>query len=149
MSYKGFFKPKNPQKYRGNPTNIIYRSLWELKYMRHLDSDPNIIEWGSEEVVINYKSPIDNAWHRYFPDFYVKKKTKNGHVVAIIEIKPKAQTIEPKAATKKPSKKYIREVMTYVVNEAKWTAAKKFCEERDWAFGVLTEYDIGIKNAKN
>jgi hypothetical protein len=76
--YKGFFKPKNPDKYMGNPTNIIYRSSWELKLMIRLDEDPSIISWGSEEVVIPYRSPIDNRIHRYFVDFIVNKINRNG-----------------------------------------------------------------------
>lgn len=149
MSYKGYFKPKNPKKYLGNPSMIIYRSLWELKYMSHLDTDFNVLQWGSEEVAIPYKSPVDNSWHRYYPDFLVIKNTKNGLVTAILEIKPKSQTIEPKMKTKKPTKSFINEVFTYGINEAKWKAAEIFCKERNWVFGVLTEYDIGIKNDKN
>ena len=65
---KGMFKPKNPQKYRGDPTNIIYRSSFELKLMVYLDQHPEVISWGSEEIIIPYKSPIDNRYHRYFVD---------------------------------------------------------------------------------
>ena len=78
MSYKGKFRPSNPNKYKGDPTKVIYRSLWELKFMRWCDGNVNILKWSSEEVVIPYKSPIDNRYHRYFPDFYVKMKS--GHV---------------------------------------------------------------------
>ena len=71
MSYKGKYKVKNPEKYKGDPTNIIWRSLWERKYMKYLDGNPNILEWSSEEFFIWYKSPIDNRQHRYFPDFFL------------------------------------------------------------------------------
>jgi len=76
MLHQGYFKPKNPQKYKGDPTNIIYRSGWELKFMLYVDSHPEILEWGSEEFSIPYRSPIDGRIHRYFPDFYIKKKLK-------------------------------------------------------------------------
>ena len=69
MAYKGKYRPTHPSKYRGKPTNIIYRSLWELKFMKYCDSNKNILEWGSEEVIVPYRSPIDNRYHRYFPDF--------------------------------------------------------------------------------
>jgi hypothetical protein len=72
-SYQGYFKPKNPQKYKGDPTNIVYRSSWELKLMTYLDLHKDIVTWGSEELIIPYRSPIDNKIHRYFPDFIVTK----------------------------------------------------------------------------
>ncbi len=90
MSYKGKYRPSNPEKYRGDYTNIVYRSLWELKFMKYCDSNENILEWGSEEIVLPYVSPIDNRYHRYFPDFYIKVKERGGKIKKyVIEIKPK------------------------------------------------------------
>ena len=80
MSYKGKLRPINYRKYRGDPTNIIYRSRWELKFMQWCDKNNNILEWGSEEFWIPYVSPVDNRTHRYFPDFHMKIKEKNGKV---------------------------------------------------------------------
>ena len=92
MSYKGRYSPSYPQKYKGNPSNIIYRSLWERKFMVFCDLSENIVEWGSEEIVIPYRSPIDNRVHRYFPDFYVKLRETTGKIKKyIIEVKPKKQ----------------------------------------------------------
>lgn len=144
MSYKGRFSPKNPKKYKGNPSNIIYRSLWELKLMRYLDDHPDVLAWGSEEIVIPYRSPIDGKLHRYFPDFIVKKKNKDGSTSTIlIEVKPRAQTIEPKVQ-KKASKRYVNEVVTWGVNQAKWKAAESFCKDRNWRFQLMTEKELGI-----
>jgi len=144
MAYKGYFRPKNPQKYRGNPSNIIYRSRWELKLMMHLDEHQDVVEWSSEEFFIPYRSPVDGKIHRYFPDFYVKKINKEGLIeTAIIEVKPLAQTMEPKKQPK-PSRKYITEVMTYGVNQAKWKAAREFCADRKWSFHIFTEKELGI-----
>jgi hypothetical protein len=144
MSYKGLFRPKNPGKYQGNPSNIVYRSLWELKLMRYLDDHPEVISWGSEELVIPYRSPIDGKIHRYFPDFTVKKKNRDGTTMTlVIEVKPKAQTIEPKVQ-KKATKKYINEVMTWGVNQAKWKAAESYCTDRKWKFQLMTEKELGI-----
>jgi len=59
MSYSGKYKPKNYKKYRGDPTKIYYRSLWERRFMDYCDRNSKIIEWGSEEIVIPYISPVD------------------------------------------------------------------------------------------
>lgn len=142
MSYKGKFRPSNPKKYRGDTTNIIYRSLWERKFMVYCDSNENILEWGSEEFWIPYRSPLDDRVHRYFPDFYIKVREKSGEIKKyVIEIKPKRQCVEPKVQTKK-TKKYIYEVTEYAKNQAKWKAAKEFCDDRQWEFKVLTEDEL-------
>ena len=142
---KGKFKPKNPKKYRGNCTEIYYRSGWELKYMMVLDHDPDVISWSSEEVVIPYISPLDGLIHRYFPDFFVEKKNSKGKIEKfIIEIKPHYQTVAPKNTERKTKRKYIKEVMTYGINTAKWEAAQNFCESRGWKFVKLTEKELGI-----
>jgi hypothetical protein len=145
MSYQGKFRPSNTTKYRGNPTNIIYRSLWERKFMVYCDRNENILEWGSEEIAIPYKSPIDNKWHRYFPDFYIKYRDSKGKIKrSIIEIKPFKQTQQPPLQEKK-TKSYVYEVTQYVTNQAKWAAADEFCKDRLWEFKVFTEKELGIK----
>ena len=144
MSYKGRYQPKNPLKYKGNYRNIIYRSLWELKFMKYCDSNQNILEWGSEEFWLPYRSPIDNRIHRYFPDFYIKVRENNGMVKKyVIEIKPKKQCIEPKPQKKK-TRTYIYEVREYAKNQAKWKAAEEYCIDRGLQFKVLTENELGI-----
>jgi hypothetical protein len=143
--YTGRFKPKNPTKYRGDPTNIVYRSRWELVVMQKFDDHPDIIEWSSEELVIPYISPVDNKRHRYFPDFFIKRRDKYGVIESIlIEVKPLAQTKPPKVLAK-PTRRYINEVYTYGVNQSKWAAAEAVCKDRGWKFMVMTEADIGIK----
>jgi hypothetical protein len=145
MAYSGRFTPKNPQKYRGDFRNIIYRSSWECRVMNWLDSNENILEWGSEELVIPYKSPVDGKVHRYFPDFHVKVKQKDDTIrMMVLEVKPHKQTVEPVKKTR-VTKQYITEVVTYGINQAKWKAAEEYCADRGWTFKVLTEYDLGIK----
>jgi len=145
MSYKGYFKPKNSNKYLGDPSNIIYRSLWELKFMRYLDEHKNVLQWASEEFSIPYRSPIDGKIHKYYPDFLVKQLNKQGVTeTVVVEIKPKKQSIEPKVQAK-PTRRYVREVVTYGINSAKWKAAMEYCEDRKWQFKVLTEDELGIK----
>ena len=144
MAYKGKFRPSVPKKYKGDYTNIIYRSLWELKFMKYCDSNKNILEWGSEEVFLPYRSPLDNKIHRYFPDFYIKVKENTGKIKKyIIEVKPKKQCIEPKPQKKK-TKGYIYEVREYEKNQAKWKAAKNYCLDRGLEFKILTEDELGI-----
>lgn len=112
--------------------------------MMYLDEHADVIEWSSEEFVIRYRSPVDGKIHRYFPDFYVKKINKIGKTeISIIEVKPLAQTMEPKKQPK-PSRRYITEVMTYGVNQAKWQAAREYCADRNWSFLIFTEKELGI-----
>lgn len=151
-TYKGRFKPKNPSKYRGDVTKIQYRSSWELRFFSYVDKHPDIVWWASEEIAIPYMSPIDNRVHRYFPDVVIRKKTPDGKLETImIEIKPKSQTMPPhpskKNATKsgRVSRRYINEVKTYGVNEAKWKAAERYCTERGWRFQIMTEDHLGVK----
>lgn len=139
---KGYFKPKNPRKYEGNPTNIIYRSSWEFRVMTYLDSNPNVISWSSEEFCIPYTDPTSGRFRRYFPDFKVKKKDANGNVrTLVVEVKPLYQTKPPTVQTKK-TQRYINEVKTWAINQSKWESAKDFCDKRDWDFVVLTEREI-------
>jgi len=139
MSYSGKFKPKNYKKYKGDPTKIFYRSLWERRFMVYCDNNSKIIEWGSEEIIIPYKSPLDQKTHRYFPDFYVKYINKDKQIVReVIEVKPKKQLSPPKEPKRK-TKRYINEVATFIKNQAKFKAAEEYCKDRRYGFRILTE----------
>ena len=145
MSYKGKYKPSYPEKYKGDPTNIIYRSLWERKFCVYCDLNENIIEWQSEEKCIPYRSPIDNRIHRYFPDFLIKVRESNGTIKKyMIEIKPLRQTVPP-TKPQRQTKKYISEVYEYAKNQSKWEAAKEWCADRGYEFKVITEKELNIK----
>ena len=144
MAYSGLFRPKNPQKYSGDPSNIIYRSSWECRVMDWLDRNPNVINWASEELVIPYVSPVDNKWHRYFPDFLVKVKSQDGKTkILMLEVKPKKQTQAP-TPQKRTTKRYITEVTTWGVNQAKWKYAEEYCKDRGWEFRLITEDHLGL-----
>ena len=141
--YKGRFKIKNPQKYKGNPTNIIYRSLMELRFMKWCDKSEKVLKWNSEEVVIPYISPMDKKKHRYFPDFLIQ--TNKGWT--LIEVKPQVQTKPPKKLlveklTPKKKRRYVNAVQTWLVNEAKWKAAQKVCDNKGWKFQLMTEKQL-------
>jgi hypothetical protein len=145
---KGKFKPKNPEKYIGDVNNIIYRSSWELKFLKYLDAHPHILQYASEEVAIPYLSPLDGRIHRYFPDFIIKAKQPDGSTkTMMIEIKPLAQTLPPMITEGKRvnKRKLMMEVATYAVNCAKWEAAERYCAEKNWQFLKMTENDLNIR----
>jgi len=145
-TYKGKFRTKNPSKYKGDVGNIVYRSLWELRFMKWCDQNISVQEWGSETVIVPYISPLDKKVHRYFVDFYIKIKDKNGGIQKyLVEIKPERYT-KPPSIPERKTKKFIDEVFQYGVNEAKWKAAFEFCQDRNMKFMVLTEKDLGLIN---
>lgn len=139
MRYQGKYRPSFPRKYRGDVRNIVYRSSWEYKFMKWCDVTTTVTEWGSEEIIIPYISPVDGKRHRYFPDFYVKVGKKK----YIVEVKPFRQTLEPKTQ-KRVTKRYINEVVTYSVNQAKWKAAREFCKDNSLEFMLITEKELKV-----
>jgi len=144
-SLKGRFKPRNTSKYKGDPTNIIYRSSWELKFMNFCDLREDVLQWQSEEFFIPYKNPIDGRMHRYFPDFLVKVRNSSGIVETwVVEIKPGHQTKEPRPQ-KRLTKKYLNEVKTYAINKYKWDYAEDWCKDRGYKFVIFTERELNIK----
>ena len=146
MTYKGRYFPTNPKKYRGNPNQIIYRSLWERKVMVYCDKNDAIIEWGSEEVIVPYISPWDGKLHRYFPDFYMKVRQADGSTKKfIIEVKPKSQCKQPVKNPKRRTTKWFNEVKTFAINQAKWKSAREFCEDKGMEFKIFTEDHINPK----
>jgi hypothetical protein len=151
LAYKGKYKLKNPSKYKGDPTGVVYRSLWELKLFRFLDIHPDVVQWQSEELTIPYLSPIDNRMHRYFPDVIVWKRVGDQIETIMIEVKPAKQTRPPDISKRnntpsgRVSRRYLNEVKTWGINDAKWAAARKYCEQRGWKFVIATEHELGIR----
>lgn len=149
MAHKSKFKPKNVAKYRGDPTRVVARSSWELKVFKFMDSHPDVLWWQSEEVIVPYISPIDGKQHRYYPDIVYASKMPDGSTkTTMVEIKPFKQTMAPdpanrnKTKTGRVSRRYLNEVKTWGVNEAKWDAAEKFCKAKGWHFTKMTEKEI-------
>ena len=138
------FTPKFPQKYHGDPTQIFMRSSWETHVAIWLDNNPAVLGWGSETIVIPYINPLDNRIHRYFVDFWAQIKNQEGisHTY-IIEIKPYYQSIPPVITKHKRKKTILEEQATFLINQAKWEAAKKYAAKRGWKFIVLTEKELG------
>jgi len=151
---KGTFKPKHLEKYKGDPTNIVWRSWWEFTVMSRFDNNPNVIEWSSEEVIIPYRTLLDEQYeiknklpyrryHRYFVDFYVKVKDRSGKVNKyLIEVKPLKETKAPQRAEFRTEPSYQKAMRTWVINSAKWKAAREYCADRGMGFLIQTEEDI-------
>ena len=148
MSYKGKYKIKKPEKYLGDYTKVIYRSLWERQAFKWCESNTRVKAWNSEEVVIPYKCKTDNKIHRYFIDLFVEMD--DGECI-LVEIKPKKETNPPKKPSRK-TKRYINEVVTFVKNQSKWEAANQFANHKGWKFQIWTEdtlSNLGIKLLKS
>lgn len=144
MSYKGIYRPENPQKYIGDPNGIVYRSLWERKFFVYCDRESKVKRWASEEFSIRYYNPVRKKVSRYFPDVYIEYIDRNNSLVkSLIEIKPEHQTKLPKKGKKK-SKTYMTEVVNYTINQAKWKAAEEFCLDNGWVWRIITEKELGI-----
>lgn len=110
--------------------------------MDTLDSNPNVLEWSSEQIAIKYLSPVDNQVHRYFPDMWCRLRRADGSIKCVlIEVKPYKQTKPPKQP-KRRTKKFLIEAATYAVNQAKWAAAEDYCLKRGWEFVIMTENAI-------
>jgi len=150
VPWQGKFQPKNPGKYVGDVKGIFYRSSLEYRLMKHLDSHPDVLQWNSEEIVIPYIKPQLNVdpqhWrvHRYFVDMAAKVKRADGTVKTyLIEVKPFSQCNEPPPPkTRKQNARYLGEMVTYRINQAKWDAAKAFCKKQGWEFLVMTDHDL-------
>lgn len=147
---QGRYKPENPEKYKGDVNKIFYRSSWEKRFMIYCDRRQNILEWNSEEIVVPYYKPTDGHVHRYFVDFWIKYKDKNGQIKQkLIEIKPYKETEVPQLPKSgRKTKRYLQEAENYAVNTEKWKAAKHFAETNGMEFQVLTERELYGKKVK-
>lgn len=144
-TYKGKYRPTDLSKYRGDPTSIIYRSLWERNLMRFCDANSKVIWWSSEPIAIPYRCATDGKIHRYFPDFLIH--FTNGETYCI-EVKPEKETIQPVKKRGKRKAVFITEALTYAKNVSKWEAAQKYCKQRGWRFEIWHEKileALGIK----
>lgn len=143
-SYKGKYKPQNPGKYIGDTEDIVYRSLWERKFMVFCDTNESVLGWSSENIAIPYFSPIDNSYHKYFPDFLLKIKNKHGQIeIYLVEIKPEKQCKKPEKKNKS-NKTFLKEMTQWVINSKKWEAARKFADDNNWQFKILTEKTLKV-----
>lgn len=143
---QGFFKPKRPEKYRGDPTKICFRSSWERVLCKYFDENPLVEMWSSEEIVVPYYDEANQKQRRYFPDFVVRfKRGPDQYETVMVEVKPYAETQpprQPKKVTKRTQSRLLEETSTYITNQCKWEAARQFCSQRGWKFLIMTEKEI-------
>lgn len=140
---KGQFTPQNPQKYKGNVNNIVYRSSWERAAMSWFDNTPDVLAWESEETIINYFDPVKQKQRRYYMDFKILIKKADGtRQICLVEIKPYKQTIKPRANKNKSEKTIMTEMSTWLTNKAKWDAARELCRQKNWQFVIFTEREL-------
>lgn len=144
---QGFYKPINSSKCL-NKTSPEYRSDLERKLMYVLDRNPNIIQWSSEKVIIPYVHPVKSAksgvpeYARYFVDFYIKLKIGETIKEFLVEVKPHSQTQKPTVHGNKKQSTIIYENTMWAINQSKWSAAKKYCEKKNYQFIIITEKNI-------
>jgi|TARA_R110000796_G_scaffold1844_3_gene7498 CRISPR/Cas system CMR-associated protein Cmr5 small subunit len=144
MFHKRKYIPVFPEKYTGDPTNIIMRSSWETRFASWCDKNPSVVKWSSEETVIPYRCSTDNRIHRYFIDFKITVKDKNNNVKTyLIEVKPAKQTIPPIYPGKR-TQRYLGESLAYMKNTSKWKAAIEYAKDRNWEFKLITEQELGL-----
>ena len=142
MPFKqGVFIPRAKEKYKGKSLPV-YRSGWELKFFRWCDNNPNVVEWSSENVIIPYVNPLTGRTHKYMVDNRVVIKEGNKTVKYLIEIKPKRQTRKPTSHGNKKQSTLLYENVEYVRNQAKWKAAKIWCDKHGYKFQIITENEL-------
>jgi len=140
---KGLFTPKNPEKYVGNIRKIMYRSSWEMDFMKFLDNNTKVKKWGSEIIAIPYIKPTTGKVHKYYPDFYIEYiDHKTGKISQdLIEVKPEKQIRKP-TIRGKSKKTQLFEALAWSVNMAKWKSAKLFCDKYGFNWRVISENGI-------
>ncbi len=138
---QGVFRPDHPEKYKGT-TPILYRSSYELKYMRWCDHNPAVVSWGSESIIIPYQNPLTGRVSRYFVDSNITLNTKDGLKKFLIEIKPSIQTVPPKPT--RNTRSLLRRQAEYIKNRAKWDAATQWSKKKGYEFTILTEKHLGL-----
>jgi hypothetical protein len=139
---QGKYTLKNPDKYVGTKTPT-YRSSWEFAFMRFCDEHPSVSKWASEAIRIPYKNPLTGRHTIYVPDFFIVYSDKKGsQKVELIEVKPENQTVKEKLGRSRSNQ------AAWVVNQAKWEAARAYCKQKGIFFRVVNEGDIFHKGRR-
>ena len=133
---QGKFTLKNPDKYIGGRTPT-YRSSWEFAFMRMCDTNESITQWASEAIKIPYRNPFSGKYTIYVPDFFIVYTDRLGKQhVELIEVKPANHTFKEQLGKSQSNKAH------YVLNQAKWSAARAYCKQKGMTFRVVNEGDI-------
>lgn len=133
---QGKYTLKNPEKYMGKGTPT-YRSSWEFAFCRFCDEHPSVTQWASESVRIPYMNPLTGKKTSYVPDFLIAYADAKGKKkVELIEVKPENQSNRDRLGRSKANQAH------WIINQAKWEAARKWCKQQNITFRVITEQDI-------
>lgn len=149
---QGWFVPTKPEKYVVSKNSITegkgvrYMSSWEYRFFQFCDFNPAVKKWSSEPFPVQYFSELDGKVHNYYPDVLIEVENSKGEIVRwLVEIKPFAETQPPKPPKKKTQKamnNFVKAQKTYYINQQKWSAARKFCEDNNLVWKVITEKEI-------
>jgi hypothetical protein len=105
--------------------------------MRFCDEHPSVSQWASEAIKIPYRNPLTGKHTIYVPDFFIVYADKRGRQkVELIEVKPANQAIKEKTGRSRANQ------ASYILNQAKWEAARAYCKQKGMLFRVVTEADI-------
>lgn len=150
---QGIFKPLNKEKCL-NKTPVIFRSYLEARLFKILDSNPNVINWSSEQTIIPYVHPIrtkqtgQKTFARYFVDVYMEMKIGEANKKFIVEIKPHSQTLPPVISKKKKESTILYENSMYAINTSKWEAATAYAKKKGYTFLIITEKNLDFLEGK-
>ncbi len=139
---QGYYLLNNPEKYIGDPTKIIYRSSWEYRFCKYCDDSSNILKWSSEPFPIKYFSPVDHKEHNYYIDFYMRLVKDDKEVYYLVEVKPEGSLKKPVfegIQTLPKLKNFNYAAKTWIINKAKFSAAKVYAESIGYKFVIVTE----------
>ena len=141
---QGYFTPQNPQKYKGDPSKIVYRSSWELKFLQYCDNADQVIEYAAEPIGIPYINPILKKECTYWIDCYMVTRNPQNNTTTkwLIEVKPNKYLTPPDPPvrlTEKQTLNYARHAKAYIINTAKFKAAEVYAQKRMMRFGIITE----------
>lgn len=146
MPYKkykqGIYRPRNPKKFGEH--KCIYRSSYELDFMKWCDENPRVLNVRYEKIIVPYQCKTDNKVHKYYLDVLITLLEKDGPKNYLIEIKPFKQTIPPKPSKRKKQKTILTEKFNWIKNSCKWEAAKVYCKKHNLRWSIITEKGIYI-----
>jgi hypothetical protein len=130
--------PKNPEKFLG--TCVYCRSSYEKKFAMFCDLHTEVTQWSNESIAIKYFDPVKKKMRKYYPDFVIKLNNETW----VVEIKPYAQTQQPRTTAKKKRHAMLKENLIYSQNLAKWSAAIAYCDKLGIKFKIITERSLNI-----
>ena len=149
---QGYYKLENPEKYTGDPTEIIYRSTYEYKFCRYCDLTEEIVNWSSEPFSVKYYDPVNRKEREYHLDFFIRV-AKNGTMTNyLVEVKPKDKLTPPvmeSRQTLKALQQYNQDMEEFIINKAKKEAAEKYAHAMGYKYIIITEDFLFNKNVKS